>query len=347
MPARIAVIGGGIFGCTTAIELARAGHSVELFERHDRLLAEASGINQYRIHRGYHYPRSLDTAMSAKASEAEFRSYFAEAIVGRSANYYAIAKEGSLTSAKEYVAFCDDLGLDYDEETPAILKRDVVDLCIRVREALFDPDALRQICGERLDKHGVRLALGVSFLPEQRHGYDLVVSATYSRHNDFVPGQAYQFEVCEKPVVALPESWTGLSIVVMDGPFCCIDPFARTGRFVMGNVVHAIHHSNVGLKPEIPSELAPFLNRGIVTDTPLTNFKAFVEDAGRFFTNLDEIKHLGSMYTIRTVLPDKEDTDERPTIVSIVDGKTAMVFSGKISTCVAAAREIVRHADSV
>lgn len=46
------------------------------------------------------------------------------------------------------------------------------------------------------------------------------------------------------------------------------------------------------------------------------------------------------MYTIRTVLPDTDDTDERPTIVSRASDRIISVFSGKIPTCIAAADEI-------
>jgi len=65
---KIAIIGGGIFGVTTAIRLSR-NHDVDLFEQNSDILQSASGINQYRLHRGYHYPRSTDTAISAKNSE--------------------------------------------------------------------------------------------------------------------------------------------------------------------------------------------------------------------------------------------------------------------------------------
>ena len=47
---KIAVIGGGIFGVTTALILS-ANHSVELFEKNSDILKAASGSNQYRVHR--------------------------------------------------------------------------------------------------------------------------------------------------------------------------------------------------------------------------------------------------------------------------------------------------------
>ena len=72
---KIAIIGGGIFGVTTAIRLSR-NHDVDLFEQNSDILQSASGINQYRLHRGYHYPRSTDTAISAKNSELFFKNDF-------------------------------------------------------------------------------------------------------------------------------------------------------------------------------------------------------------------------------------------------------------------------------
>ena len=61
---KVAVVGGGIFGAAAAIEIATLNVDVTIFEREHDLLQAASGINQYRLHRGYHYPRSTETALS-------------------------------------------------------------------------------------------------------------------------------------------------------------------------------------------------------------------------------------------------------------------------------------------
>jgi glycine/D-amino acid oxidase-like deaminating enzyme len=42
---RVAVVGGGLFGCTAAIYAARDGHDVHVFEQSDRLLQAASAVN--------------------------------------------------------------------------------------------------------------------------------------------------------------------------------------------------------------------------------------------------------------------------------------------------------------
>ena len=45
---KVTVIGGGIFGCTTAWKLAKEGYNVTLYEKNDDIFTEASHINQYR-----------------------------------------------------------------------------------------------------------------------------------------------------------------------------------------------------------------------------------------------------------------------------------------------------------
>src|SRR6266404_5488815 len=90
-PRRIAVVGGGIFGTTAAIHLARAGHNVELFEQGPTLLGGASHKNQYRLHRGYHYPRSKETAISCRDDVVSFNDEYQKAVVARPAtcpHYY-------------------------------------------------------------------------------------------------------------------------------------------------------------------------------------------------------------------------------------------------------------------
>jgi hypothetical protein len=51
----IAVLGAGILGSLTALELASRGQQVVLFERNEEALTEASLINEGKIHRGFVY----------------------------------------------------------------------------------------------------------------------------------------------------------------------------------------------------------------------------------------------------------------------------------------------------
>ena len=88
---RIAVVGGGIFGCTTALKLDELGFDVSLIERNKELFLEASFTNQYRIHMGYHYPRSERTILESKLASQKFENEFSEAIINNVDQLYAIS----------------------------------------------------------------------------------------------------------------------------------------------------------------------------------------------------------------------------------------------------------------
>jgi len=342
---RVAVVGGGIFGTTAAIYAARAGHEVHLFEAGKDLLMAASGINQYRLHRGYHYPRSSQTARSVLEAEKSFIEEYGAAILSGGRHLYAIAKERSLVTGEEFLSFCDEHTLSYKKvEAPELVNPDMVEFVVEVPETRFDPDLLRDEVHRNVEAAGVVLHLNTRADAATVESFDKVIIAAYANMNCLFSelgygGEPYQFEICEKPVVTLPEAFSQTDLVIMDGPFMCVDPLGTSGRYVLGNVVHAIHATNVGTAPVIPAALAALLNAGIVENPDITRFNEFIQSGSAFIPMLKEARHVGSMFTIRTVLPKMESTDARPTLVSVVDQKFIKIFSGKIGNCVLAAKE--------
>ncbi len=59
------IIGGGFFGAYIALYLKQKFQSILILEQEKDLLTHASINNQARVHNGYHYPRSLSTAISS------------------------------------------------------------------------------------------------------------------------------------------------------------------------------------------------------------------------------------------------------------------------------------------
>ena len=333
---KCAVVGGGIYGVTVATKLKVSGYDVDLYESDSQILNRASGINQYRLHRGYHYPRSIDTIESCKTNEDSFIKYYNQSIVdGDIKHYYSIASEESLVTAQEYLTVLDDVGLEWKivDTLPNC------DLTIEVDEKLYDPNMLRMLCRKRLYGNGINVHLLKKV--GKQDGYKHTIYSTYSSLNDFTDDeQDYQFELCEKPVLKLPNKYKDKSIVIMDGPFMCFDPYSNTGYHLAGNVVHAIHASNIGKKPKIPAVYEEYLDKGVVKKPKYTNIDRFIESAKKFFPEIEKSEHIGSMYTIRTVLPHKDETDERPTIVT-KQNDDYILFSSKIGNCVSAASSVI------
>ena len=342
---KIAVVGAGFFGITAALKLSKF-HEVSLFDIKDDILTSASRTNQLRLHRGYHYPRSKETVDSLLKSLPKFLDFYGEASIDDYDHHYAIASENSFLNAKQYLNFLDSCNLEYEVvyKNNTFVNPKKIETLVKVKESLLDYHKIYSLCKEMLIDSEIDLRLNEEFCSNMANNYDYVINCTYSTLNELTPWEKrreYQFEVCEKICVKAPKSLIGVSLVVMDGPFMCIDPYGKTGNSLLGNVVHAIHTSNIGQRPIVPDHIAPYLNKGIVNVRSLSNFDKFIESGKHYINELENCEYVGSMFTVRSVLPYVDDSDERPTIVTPMDGKFINVFSGKIDTCVQAADEIM------
>lgn len=145
----IAVIGGGVFGILSALEIAKKGYEVHIFEKNKDILLEASLVNQCRIHMGYHYPRDKETARATLNAKDLFCKTFPEAVVKKNfENYYCLAKEGSRVSPNEYIEFCNDIGLPVNVGWPGKIdiSKDKINFCLRVPEKIFDNNTIKKSC---------------------------------------------------------------------------------------------------------------------------------------------------------------------------------------------------------
>ena len=334
------VVGGGIFGTTAAVALSHNGYQVELHEELEDVMMAASDINQYRLHRGYHYPRSKETAQECLKGLKTFKRKYERSVVnGDIEHYYAIASEDSKVSEFEYLAFLDDMELPYERVKPL----PNTDVTIKVKEELFDNYKLYEAVRDKLWSSGVEVLKNKTTTKDDFKGFDVVVIATYSKLNDLLDKKKrYQYELCEKPVVRLPRKYQGKSIVIMDGPFMCLDPYGDRNH-VLGNVKHAIHTWNEGTEAFWPHRYTKYLNKGVIENPKHTKIDKFIETGKKFFKDFDKLKHIGSMYTIRTVLTNRDHDDARPTLVNHEGDNVWSLFSGKIDTCVDASNELIRR----
>src|SRR5262245_66053586 len=77
------VIGGGFYGLYLAEFLADRFERVVVCERNADLMQRASLHNQARVHNGYHYPRSILTAVRSRVNFERFVNEFPPAIDNR------------------------------------------------------------------------------------------------------------------------------------------------------------------------------------------------------------------------------------------------------------------------
>lgn len=336
---KVAVVGGGIFGCTIAVDLARAGAQVDLFEARSDLLIGATSRCQGRLHRGYHYPRSDSTAIAARDAFLGFMDRYPAAI-RRLNHFYAIAP-GSKTTPTDFLAFCNRVHLPYEViDNPWQLH--TAELCVKVPEAIIDFEILRRLVRGDLTKAGVTIHFNQQM--KTVHGYDEVVHATYGQPWP----EPLQYEVCEIAIMELGR-YNHDSFVVLDGEYVSLDPFGKL--YALYDVKNTVHHTNVGWIPEIPPGYEGLLSRVGLLKTSVSRFDAMVQSASRFLWGLEpgsqhtSIYH-GSMFSVRAVLPGVENTDRRPTLIHR-QGNETRILSGKICTAVTAAAQVTEMLVSI
>src|SRR5215472_8021193 len=221
MSAKVAVAGAGIYGATVAIRLAEHGHNVHLFDPLG-ILRAASAINQYRVHAGYHYPRSLETIQETLEARAEFIRVFEPAIVRNSNHYYAIPKRGSRTPPDLYERVMGEQGLSLKPCRPDWMNFDFIDRCYEVDENIYDPDVLRELIEARIRVLGIPFERS-SFTAAMRKDFDFVVWATYGLGPSRGAFKIAKFQIAEKMLIELPPALQHLALVVVDGPFTAFD----------------------------------------------------------------------------------------------------------------------------
>ena len=336
---RLAVIGGGLFGATAAILAARAGYDVHLFEAKPVLMSGATAATYSRLHRGYHYPRSPETGRESRSAEASFRAEYGSAVIDGGRQFY-IVPPGSKVSVDQYREFLDTETLPFSEDGGVF----------QVHEPRIHLASLQALVRQKVKDAGIRVHPGTEAHASLRYEFDQIIVACYAGMNrvltelGFMP-QAYKFQVVERPIALLPPSFRDTSMVVVDGPFGCIDPLDDTPLHVLGHVVHTIHAETTGPWPTIPAHLANLIDKGFVSDPPVTRFREVVDDLARYVPNLGDAQYVGSSFTLRAVLAHQERTDARPTLIDRLDPQTIRIFSGKLGTACRAAQQAVEALD--
>jgi glycine/D-amino acid oxidase-like deaminating enzyme len=328
---KLAVIGAGLFGATAAIHAARAGHDVTLYDKASEIMAGATRANQLRLHRGYHYPRSASTVDECRQGLDAFTAEYGEAILSGGNQYYAIAK-GSKTSVDEYTRFMDEQGLDWHlaDMGSHLFDELMIDAAFKVTESRVDYHKLRSLVDQALTRSGVAVRLGQSATIGMREEFDRIIIAGYAGTNEIAAALGctrieLQYEMVEKPIVRLPKQYRDIGIVVMDGPFGCIDPGDK-GLHLLGHVEHAVRSRWTGTQGKDATEQA-------------SAFKAMATSLSAYLPFLSQAEHIGSHWTARVVLPAKDATDERPTLVTRLDEQVMRIFAGKLGHAVTAAKD--------
>ncbi len=328
-----AVIGGGFFGCMTALWLRERHRRVVVLEQSDRLLGRASYHNQARVHNGYHYPRSLTTALRSRLNFPRFVGQFEACIERGFEQYYAIAHQFSKVTAAQFRNFFNRVGAPLGPAPPAVRRlfnSQLVEEVFRVTEYAFDAVRLRDLLQSQLAAAGVEVRRGTEVARVQgRPGGRLllelqgpagpaelvageVFNCTYAQINQVLAASGLPLiplkqELTEMALVEVPDCLKKVGITLMCGPFFSVMPFPPRGLHSLSHVRYTPHESwQEGAGPHVPA-YAEMARR-----PRQTSFAWMVHDAARFVPALRECRYRDSLWEVKTVLPRNEADDGRP-----------------------------------
>lgn len=160
------IIGAGLYGLYAAWVSAGKGQRVLVLEYDPAPFTRATYVNQARVHMGYHYPRSLTTAVKSADYFNRFATDFSFCIHQEFEQIYAISSQFSWTSGSQFVEFCHASDIPC-EEVPVsrYFKKGMCEGAYLTREYTYDAKMLGQYFMEQLasDPHvdfifGARIA---------------------------------------------------------------------------------------------------------------------------------------------------------------------------------------------
>jgi glycine/D-amino acid oxidase-like deaminating enzyme len=350
------VIGGGFYGLYLAEFLAARRPRVLLCERGPELMGRASYANQARVHNGYHYPRSLLTALRSRMNFPRFAEEFKSAVRADFDKIYAIPRQGSKVTAEQFAQSMRRIGAPIEPAPDALrtlFDRALIEDVFRVREYAFDSMELRRAMLARVQRAGVEVRLNteVERVGPQPGGLirvrtnrgtrlpayveftaGMVVCSAYAQTNAIaaaseIPVIPLKHELAEMALIEVPPQLKDLGITVMDGPFFSCMPFPPRGLHTLSHVRYTPHgHWLEGDGPHRPAyEVFDAAEKR-------TAFPHMVRDAARFLPALACCEFRGSLWEVKTVLPRSETDDSRPILFRPHHGiaNYHVVMGGKI-----------------
>lgn len=357
------IIGAGLYGLYSALFCAKQNESVLVLEKDRAPFMRATYINQARVHMGYHYPRSLSTAVKSAGYYNRFHEDYGFCIHGSFKQIYATSSQYSWTNATEFAKFCKDSNIFCEEINASKYFLDgMCDGAFLTEEDTYDAHILRDFFVEELAKFPkVEIQYGVEILGirKEKECYEIclkngdkissgfVLNATYASINqihrmlDLEPF-GIKYELCEIILCETNSQLKGIGLTVMDGPFFSIMPFGKTGFHSLTSVTFTPHDTSYDYVPQFECQKG---NSDYCSKEQLGNCnqcKAKPDTAWPYMSGMARkymkeefgFTYKESLFSMKPILKSTEIDDSRPTVIRTFSTEPyfVSVLSGKINT---------------
>ena len=356
------IIGAGLYGLYAALFCGKKGERVLVLEKEDAAFCRATYINQARVHLGYHYPRSLSTAISTARYFDRFVSDFPECIGKDFRQVYATSRNFSWTQAEQFEKFAKAAKIPCKPAPVNEFFRDgMCDGAFLTGEATFDAEILKEILLGRIAELAsveIRYNHAVCKIERTEDTYRIeaggevfesgfVLNAAYAGVNEICALAGFEpfrikYELCEVILCEVSDALKDLGITVMDGPFFSIMPFGKTGLHSLTSVTFTPHKTSFdktatflcqdgagnGCRPGDLKNCTSCSNR------PESAWGYMSKLAEKYLKEEYRFSYVKSLYSMKPILMASDVDDSRPTCIRVHSKGPdfVSVLSGKITT---------------
>lgn len=357
------IIGAGLYGLYSALFCGQKGDKVLVLECDSSPFQRATYINQARVHQGYHYPRSVSTAMKSARYFERFNKDFEFCINSKFDKIYATSTNFSWSDGVQFQSFCKSVGIPCEElRVERFFKKGMCDSAFMTREYTYDAMILRDYYVEKLSSlKNVNIKYGVSISNIEKTQdfyriYDMegnkyqtvfLLNATYASTNQILDMLGYEkftikYELCEIILCEASNVLKKYGFTVMDGPFFSIMPFGKTGLHSLTSVTFTPHTTSFDSMPTFacqersqgccsPGHLD---NCNNCLTRPISAYPYMANLARKYLRDEYGFKYKKSLFSMKPILMSSEIDDSRPTVIRMYSKKPTCVgvLSGKINT---------------
>lgn len=353
------IIGAGLYGLYSALYCVRHNLSVLVIEIDDAPFKRATYINQARVHMGYHYPRSLTTALKSAGYFKRFVDDYGFCIHKKFDQVYATSTNFSWTQVGQFKEFCKAANIRCDEvSTSQYFREGMCDGAFLTEEYTYDAHILRDYLLQEIGKYdGIQIEYGCSIqnIEKGTEHYQIeyiqgqekytaqsefVLNATYASVNQILkkvyPEELFpiKYELCEIILCEASDKLKNVGITVMDGPFFSIMPFGLTGMHSLTSVSFTPHITSYDATPKFKCQemLQNEKKQNFMcTEECLSNCNDCPlkpETAWPYMSHLVD-KYLkeeyaytykSSLFSMKPILKSSEIDDSRPTAIKVHSG---------------------------
>lgn len=357
------IIGAGLYGLYSAEFCGKKGERILVLEKDPGPFLRATYINQARVHQGYHYPRSISTALKSAGYFNRFNKDYDFCINGTFEKVYATSTQYSWSSGEQFKAFCRAAEIPCEELQPGnFFRQGMCDGAFLTREYTYDAQILLHYFIEQLKELKnveIRYDVKITHIERSQDSYmvrteegkeyttGFLLNATYAGTNQVLDMVGYEkfrikYELCEIILCNVNQELGRYGFTVMDGPFFSIMPFGKTPYHSLTSVTFTPHATSYDSLPAFSCQersegyctSKDLGNCNLCVSKPKTAFPYMANLARKYLKDRFVFTYDQSLFSMKPILMSSEIDDSRPTVIRVYSEHPTFVgvLSGKINT---------------